>query len=112
MSWIPIMIFSLLIFVLFVFLFTRFVGYMKKEQNLHIESLQETLIDRDNPIGLSGDELQKLKNRQKEAQDHLKEVIAKLPVVKKDGRFQIDDEQLKKRREEQAADGSVRDDGA
>jgi len=92
------MIFSLLIFVLFVFLFTRFVGYMKKEQNLHIESLQETLIDRDNPIGLSGDELQKLKNRQKEAQDHLKEVI--------------DDEQLKKRREEQAADGSVRDDGA
>jgi len=61
MSWIPIMVFSLLIFVLFVFLFTRFVGYMKREQNLHIESLKETLIDRDNPVGLSGDELQKLK---------------------------------------------------
>jgi len=55
MSWIPIMVFSLLIFVLFVFLFTRFVGYMKREQNLHIESLKETLIDRDNPVGLSGD---------------------------------------------------------
>jgi len=104
------MIFSLLIFVLFVFLFTRFVGYMKRERNLHIESLHETLIDRDNPIGLSGDELQKLKQQQKEAQAHLKEVIAKLPVVKKDGRFQIDEEQLKQRREERAG-GSAGDEG-
>jgi len=107
MSWIPIMVFSLLIFVLFVFLFTRFVGYMKREQNLHIESL----IDRDNPVGLSGDELQKLKAQQKEAQAHLKQVIAKLPVVKKDGRFQIDEAQLKQRRSERA-EGSGGDEGA
>jgi len=41
----------------------------------------------------------------------LKQVIAKLPVVKKDGRFQIDEAQLKQRRSERA-EGSGGDEGA
>ncbi len=88
-----------------------FCGVYEKGTESAYESLKETLIDRDNPVGLSGDELQKLKAQQKEAQAHLKQVIAKLPVVKKDGRFQIDEAQLKQRRSERA-EGSGGDEGA
>ena len=48
MSWLIVMALSLLVFSLFIFLLTKFVGYMKREQNLEIESLKDTLIDKDN----------------------------------------------------------------
>ena len=92
------MVFSLLVFFLFVFLFKKFVGYMKKEQNLQIESFKDMLIDKDNPVGLNGEELEKLKQHQQEAQRHLNEVISKIPVIQKDGRFQIDEEAIRQRR--------------
>ena len=98
MSWVVLMGLSWLLFALFAFLFSRFVGYMKKEQNLEIESLKDTLIDKDNPVGLYGDELEKLKQHQQEAQRHLRDVISKIPVIQKDGRFQIDQEELQKRK--------------
>lgn len=72
---------------------------MKEENNLQIESFKETLIDKDNPVGLSGDELQKLKKQQEEAQQHLREVISKIPVVQKDGKFQVDYEEVQRRKE-------------
>jgi len=99
------MFLSWILFALLFFLFSRFVGYMKKEQNLEIESLRDTLIDKDNPVGLYGDELEKLKQHQQEAQRHLRDVISKIPVIQKDGRFQIDEEELRKRRE--AGNGNV-----
>ncbi|TCD48876.1 hypothetical protein [Chlorobium sp. N1] len=105
MSWIPIMVFSLLVFFFFIFLLRKFVGYMKREQSLEIESLKSTLIDPDNPIGLSGTELDKLKKQQQEAQAHLREVISKIPVKEKDGRFQIDEEEVRRRRESQNGTG-------
>ena len=107
MSWIVIFGFSLLVFCLFVFLLTRFVGYMKKEQNLEIESFKDSLIDKDNPVGLKGEELLKLKRQQEEAQRHLQEVISKIPVIQKDGRFQIDQEQIRLRREAAQSNGSA-----
>jgi hypothetical protein len=100
MSWIPLMVFSLLVFSLFVFLFSRFLGYMKKEQNMQIESFKDMMIDKDNPVGLYGDELEQLKQHQQEAQRHLNEVISKIPVIQKDGRFQIDQEAMRQRRAE------------
>ncbi len=98
MSWLVLLGFSLLVFFLFVFLFNKFLGYMKKEQNLQIESFKDMMIDKDNPVGLYGDELEKLKEQQKEAQRHLNEVISKIPVIQKDGRFQIDEEAIRQRR--------------
>ena len=98
MSWVVLLCFSLLVFFLFVFLFRKFVGYMKKEQNLQIESFKDMLIDKDNPVGLNGEELEKLKQHQQEAQRHLNEVISKIPVIQKDGRFQIDEEAIRQRR--------------
>jgi hypothetical protein len=105
MSWIPIMVFSLLVFFFFIFLLRKFVGYMKKEQSLEIESFKSSLIDPDNPVGLSGTELEKLKQQQKEAQAHLRDVISKIPVMEKDGRFQIDADAVRRRRE--AENGSA-----
>ena len=113
MSWIPLMVFSLLVFFLFVFLFKKFVGYMKKEQNLQIESFRDMMIDKDNPVGLYGDELEKLKQHQQEAQRHLNEVISKIPVIQKDGRFQIDAEAIRQRRAaalDGEGSGTVQDD--
>jgi hypothetical protein len=106
MSWLVLLGISLLLFFLLVFLLTRFVGYMKKEQNLQIESLKDTLIDKDNPVGLRGDELEKLKQQQSEAQRHLREVISKIPVIQKDGRFQIDEEAIRQRRSTAQANGT------
>jgi Tfp pilus assembly protein PilN len=106
MSWLVLLGISLLLFFLLVFLLTRFVGYMKKEQNLQIESLKDTLIDKDNPVGLRGDELEKLKQQQNEAQRHLREVISKIPVIQKDGRFQIDEEAIRHRRATAQANGT------
>ena len=103
MSWVGLFIFSLAFFFVLLFLLSRFVGYMKKEQNIEIESFRDTLIDKDNHVGLTGEELQKLKQQQAEAQRHLREVIAKIPVVQKDGRFQIDQEEVQRRKEEAAA---------
>ncbi len=108
MSWIPLMGFSLAVFFLFVFLFNKFVGYMKKEQNLQIESFKDMLIDKDNPVGLTGDELEKLKQHQQEAQRHLNDVISKIPVIQKDGRFQIDQEAIRQRRAAAQADETSR----
>ena len=104
MSWVLVMALSLSVFSLFIFLFNKFVGYMKREQNLEIESFKDSLIDKDNPVGLHGDELEKLKEQQAEAQRHLKEVISRIPVIQKDGRFQIDAEAIRKQKE--AANGS------
>lgn len=103
MSWIYILGFALSVFFLLVFFLSRFVNHMKVEQNLEIESLKDTLIDKDNPVGLSGEELQKLKQQQAEAQQHLREVISKIPVIQKDGKFQVDYEAVKKQKEENAA---------
>lgn len=103
MSWIYILAFALSVFFLLMFFLSRFVNHMKQEQNLQIESLKETLIDKDNPVGLSGDELQKLKQQQAEAQQHLREVISKIPVIQKDGKFQVDYEAVRKQKEENAA---------
>jgi hypothetical protein len=72
---------------------------MKMEQNLQIESFKDTLIDKDNPVGLTGDELEKMKQQQAEAQAHLREVISKIPVIQKDGKFQVDYEAVKKQKE-------------
>jgi hypothetical protein len=99
MSWIFIMGIALSVFFLLIFFLTRFIRYMKEEQNLEIETLKETLIDRDNPVGLSGVELEALKQQQAEAQRHLREVISKIPVTGKDGRFQIDHDKIRQDRE-------------
>ena len=106
MSWLVLLGFSLLVFFLFVFLFSKFLGYMKKEQNLQIESFKDMMIDKDNTVGLYGDELEKLKEQQKEAQRHLNEVISKIPVIQKDGRFQIDEEAIRQRRAAAQSDGT------
>ncbi|NTU68692.1 MAG: hypothetical protein HGB02_07420 [Chlorobiaceae bacterium] len=102
MSWIYILAFGLSVFFLLMFFLSRFVNHMKVEGNLQIESLKETLIDKDNPVGLAGEELQKLKQQQAEAQQHLREVISKIPVVQKDGKFQIDYEAVRKQKEADA----------
>jgi hypothetical protein len=98
MSWLVLLAMALGLFAVFVVLFRTFVGYMKKEQNLVIESFHDALIDKDNPVGLNKEELENLKQQQKEAQEHLREVIAKIPVIQKDGRFQIDEEALRQRK--------------
>ena len=103
MSWIYILVFALSVFFLLMFFLSRFVNHMKDEQHLQIESLKETLIDKDNPVGLSGEELQKLKEQQAEAQAHLREVISKIPVIQKDGKFQVDYEAVRQQKEANAA---------
>ena len=45
MSWVLVMALSLSVFSLFVFLFSKFIGYMKREQDLNIESFKDSLID-------------------------------------------------------------------
>jgi len=99
MSWIFILGFALAVFFLLMYFLSKFVNHMKMEQNLEIESLKDTLIDKDNPIGLSGEELEKMKQQQAEAQAHLREVISKIPVIQKDGRFQVDYEAVQKQKE-------------
>jgi hypothetical protein len=105
MSWVVLFVVSILLFVFLVFILRKFVGYMKKEQNLEIESFKDTLIDPDNPVGLRGEELENMKRQQQEAQRHLREVISKIPVIQKDGRFQIDNEELRRRKEASAVNG-------
>ncbi|NTV68058.1 MAG: hypothetical protein HGB06_10360 [Chlorobaculum sp.] len=102
MSWIYVLGFALAVFFLLMFFLSRFVNHMKKEQNLQIESLKDTLIDKDNPVGLTGDELEKMKQQQAEAQAHLREVISKIPVIQKDGKFQVDYEAVQKQKESAA----------
>jgi len=106
MSWVPLLGFSFLVFFLLVFLFSKFLGYMKKEQNLVIESFKDSLIDKDNPVGLNKEELEKLKQQQQEAQRHLSDVISRIPVIQKDGRFQIDEEAIRQRRAAAQSDGT------
>jgi hypothetical protein len=103
MSWILILGFALSVFFLLMFFLSKFVNHMKKEQNLQIESFRETLIDKDNPVGLTGEELEKMKKQQAEAQAHLREVISKIPVIQKDGKFQVDMEAVKKQKEQASA---------
>jgi hypothetical protein len=99
MSWIFILGFALSVFFLLMYFLSKFVNHMKKEQNLQIESFKDSLIDKDNPVGLSGEELEKMKKQQAEAQAHLREVISKIPVIQKDGRFQVDYEAVQKQKE-------------
>jgi hypothetical protein len=102
MSWIFILGFALSVFFMLIYFLSRFVHYMKTEQNMQIESFKDTLIDKDNPVGLVGEELEKLKQQQAEAQQHLREVISKIPVIQKDGKFQVDYEAVKKQKESAA----------
>ena len=106
MSWLVLLGLSLFVFFIFVILFRKFVGYMKKEQNLVIESFHDALIDKDNPVGLNKEELDKLKQQQEEAQRHLRDVISRIPVIQKDGRFQIDEEAIRQRRSEAQSNGT------
>ena len=100
MSWLVIMAFALPILFGLLFVMSKFVNHMKEEQNMEIESIRDTLIDDDNPVGLSGDELEKMKQQQAEAQKHLKEVISKIPVEEKDGRFRPAFDKMKKLQDE------------
>ncbi|NTW54104.1 MAG: hypothetical protein HGB15_04965 [Chlorobaculum sp.] len=102
MSWILILGFALAVFFLLMFFLSKFVNHMKMEQNLQIESFKETLIDKDNPVGLSGEELEKMKQQQAEAQAHLREVISKIPVIQKDGKFQVDMEAVRQQKADAA----------
>ena len=106
MSWLVLLGLSLIVFFIFVILFRKFLGYMKKEQNLVIESFHDALIDKDNPVGLNKEELDKLKQQQEEAQRHLRDVISRIPVIQKDGRFQIDEEAIRQRRAEAQSNGT------
>ncbi|AOS82894.1 hypothetical protein BIU88_01250 [Chlorobaculum limnaeum] len=109
MSWILILGFALAVFFLLMFFLSRFVNHMKQEQNLQIESFKESLIDKDNPVGLTGEELEKMKQQQAEAQAHLREVISKIPVIQKDGKFQLDMDAVRKQKEQAAVtNGSAR----
>ncbi|WP_164926827.1 hypothetical protein [Chlorobaculum tepidum] len=90
MSWIFIFGFALSVFFLLMYFLSKFVNHMKMEQNMEIESFKDSLIDKDNPVGLTGEELEKMKQQQAEAQAHLREVISKIPVIQKDGKFQVD----------------------
>ncbi|RXK88738.1 hypothetical protein EST62_02105 [Chlorobaculum sp. 24CR] len=103
MSWILILGFALSVFFLLVYFLSRFVNYMKMEQNMEIESFKDSLIDKDNPVGLTGDELEKMKQQQAEAQAHLREVISKIPVIQKDGKFQLDMDAVRQQKEQAAA---------
>lgn len=103
MSWILLLGFALSVFFMLVYFLARFVNHMKEEQNLQIETFKDGLIDKDNPVGLSGKELEDLKQQQAEAQKHLREVISKIPVVQKDGKFQVDMDAVKKQKEQAAA---------
>ncbi|HED30383.1 MAG TPA: hypothetical protein ENN50_01565 [Prosthecochloris aestuarii] len=96
MSWVVIMAFALPILFGLLFIMRKFVEHMKAEQNLEVESFRSTLIDKDNPVGLSGQELENLKKQQAEAQKHLREVISKIPVEQKNGRFQLAVDKVKK----------------
>ncbi|MBF0586591.1 hypothetical protein INT08_10065 [Prosthecochloris sp. N3] len=96
MSWLVIMAFALPILFGLLFIMRKFVDHMKAEQNMEIESFKSTLMDKDNPVGLSGDDLDHLKKQQAEAQKHLREVISKIPVEEKDGRFQLAVDKVKK----------------
>lgn len=103
MSWIIILGFALSVFFMLVFFLSRFVQHMKEEQNMEIETFKQGLIDKDNPVGLTGKELEDLKQQQAEAQKHLREVISKIPVVQKEGKFQVDMDAVRKQKEQAAA---------
>ncbi|UZJ41020.1 hypothetical protein OO006_11780 [Prosthecochloris sp. SCSIO W1101] len=100
MSWLIILSFALPIFFGLLFVMSKFVKHMKEEQNMEIESIRDTLIDEDNPVGLSGEELEKLKQQQAEAQKHLRDVISKIPVEEKDGRLRPAFDKMKKLQDE------------
>lgn len=106
MSWLIIMAFALPIFFGLLFVMSKFVKYMQEEQNMEIESIRDTLVDEQNPVGLSGAELEKLKQQQAEAQKHLKEVISKIPVEEKDGRFRPAFDKMKKLQDEESGESS------
>lgn len=103
MNWIFILGFALSVFFLLVYFLAKFVNHMKMEQNMEIESFKDSLIDKDNPVGLSGEELEKMKKQQAEAQAHLREVISKIPVIQKDGKFQVDMDAVRKQKEQVSA---------
>ena len=106
MSWLIIMAFALPIFFGLLFVMSKFVKYMQEEQDMEIESIRDTLVDEQNPVGLSGAELEKLKQQQAEAQKHLKEVISKIPVEEKDGRFRPAFDKMKKLQDEESGESS------
>ncbi len=112
MSWLIILSFALPIFFGLLFVMTRFVKHMKEEQNMEIESIRDTLIDENNPVGLSGEELEKLKQQQAEAQKHLREVISKIPVEEKDGRLRPAFDKMKKLQDEESGNATGNGKGA
>jgi len=99
MHWGVLFAFALAIFFVLVFIFYKFVSFKLENENLTIEPLSEMVSD--NPVGLSKDELDKMKQNQKEAQKHLNEVISKVPVEMVNGRFVARPDKLK----ESLADG-------
>ena len=102
MSWLIILSFALPIFFGLLFVMSKFVKHMKEEQNMEIESIRDTLIDENNPVGLSGEELEKMKKQQAEAQKHLREVISKIPVEERDGRLRPAFDKMKKLQDEES----------
>ncbi|ACF14126.1 conserved hypothetical protein [Chloroherpeton thalassium ATCC 35110] len=93
MHWGFLFAFALPIFFILVFIFYKFVSFKLENENLTIEPLSEMVSD--NPVGLSQDELEKMKRNQKEAQKHLEEVISKVPVEMVNGRFVARPDKLK-----------------
>ncbi|NTV47391.1 MAG: hypothetical protein HGB11_12925 [Chlorobiales bacterium] len=93
MPWWVLYVFALPIFFILVFIFYKFVSYHIEHQNLKIEPLSEIVSD--NPVGLPKEDLEKLKQKQAEAQKHLADVISKVPVDMVNGRFVAKPEKLK-----------------
>lgn len=93
MHWIIFFAVAIPIFFILVFLFYKFTAFKLEHDNMKIESLSELVSD--NPVGLSNEELEKLKKKQKEAQKELKEVIDKIPVEMVNGKFVARPEKLK-----------------
>ncbi len=112
MSWLIILCFALPVLFGLLFVMTKFVGHMKEEQNMEIESFKDSLIDENNPVGLSGKELESMKMQQEEAQKHLREVIAKIPVEEKDGRLRPAFDKMKQFRDKASEKSAGNGNGA
>jgi hypothetical protein len=83
-SWIFIYAFALPIFFGLLFLLYKFMDFKLRSDQEELAPIFETS---DNVVGLSQEELAHKKTEQKAAMKHLSEVIAKVPVEMKDGKF-------------------------
>jgi len=84
MSYWIIFAFALPMFIGLVFIFLKFAQFKLDADNTVIEPMLPTS---DNPVGLTKEELDIKREEMKEAQKHLAEVIAKVPVEMVDGKF-------------------------